>query len=365
MANPPVLSMRDGRIMDAPKNLGRRSFVAGTLFAAGGSLGWLARKMHLPENRRSEPAPALDQRFTYDISEFEKVDPSLIRHTPDREFPTGFQKVKRLAPGLDRTVWVAGDRSARLFSEDGTQLNEIKFESAPHALHQESGGELFVAFAQSFEVFDASGSRLQRGPNLGEKAFITALAVHQRTVYLANAGGRDVILCDRTTGSEIDRFGKRDAARNNPGFEVPSPYFDLAVAGDGRLRIVNPSRLRVETYSLDGRFESAWGQAGMQIDRFCGCCNPVYFALASNGDFITSEKGLTRVKIYGADGRFKGVVAGPDLLVEDKDLAKRACEDCTVGAGFDVAIDASDRVFVLDPFRKVVRSFTPTKALPS
>jgi hypothetical protein len=82
-----------------------------------------------------------------------------------------------------------------------------------------------------------------------------------------------------------------------------------------------------------------------------------------NGDFITSEKGLARVNIYDAAGKFKGAVAGPETLVDDKELAKRACADCSVGAGFDVAHEESGRVLVLDPFRMVVRPFTPKAKL--
>ena len=343
-------------------HIARRSFVAAGLFAAGGSLGWLARKLRGAPSRQPAGPQTLDQRFVYDVSEYEKIDPSLLRYDPAGEFPTGFRRVKRLATGANNALWVAGDRGARLFSLDGRLIRELDFEAHPHALRETDQGELFVAFARTFELYSASGKRQFRSEALGQNAFITALAVHKRTIYLADAGQREVIICDRETGSEIDRFGrsrKGDSTRNNPGFEVPSPYFDLAIAADGLLRIVNPSRLRVETYSLDGQFQSSWGQAGLQIDRFCGCCNPVYFTLASNGDFITSEKGIARVKIYGPAGEFKGVVAGPESLVEDKELARRACEDCSVGAGFDVAIDQQQRVLVLDPFRKVVRIFNP------
>ncbi|MGZ8940269.1 MAG: hypothetical protein ACXW32_13770, partial [Limisphaerales bacterium] len=250
-------------------------------------------------------------------------------------------------------------RSAKLFASDGSLIREIQFDAHPHALRETHEGELLVAFARTFEVYDSSGKRRFGSESLGQSAFLTSIASHQNTIYLADAGQREVIICDRKTGSEIDRFGKRDPARNNPGFEVPSPYFDLSIAKDGLLRIVNPSRLRVETYSLDGQFQSSWGQAGLQVDRFCGCCNPVYFTLSSNGDFITSEKGIARIKIYAANGEFKGVVAGSESLVEDKQLARRACEDCSVGAGFDVAIDNHQRVFALDSFRKVVRLFIP------
>lgn len=168
-----------------------------------------------------------------------------------------------------------------------------------------------------------------------------------------------MLVCDRQAGAVQARFGRKEepGAGPNPGFIVPSPYFDLAIGLDERLHITNPGRLRVETYTLDGRFESSWGQAGMRIDRFCGCCNPVFMAVRKSGEFITSEKGLARINVYSAAGILRGAVAGPETLVEDKELARRACLDCSVGAGFDIAETSDGHVLALDPYRKTVRSF--------
>lgn len=337
----------------------RRGFIGAALVGLGGACGWVARKFQ-NTGARGTPAPtALDSRFVYDVSEFEKTDPALLLYRPAHQFETGFERVKRLAAAAGGGVWVAGDRSVKRFNTQGEVEQEIRLDRPPHCLHVADPDELFIGLGNFYEVYDAAGKLRFRTPRLGENTFLTAMTVLGGAVYLADAGSREVLVCDRKTGAIIDRFGKQDKTRNNPGFAVPSPYFDLAAAADGRLRIANPGRLRVETYSPDGRFESAWGEPGMQINRFCGCCNPVYFTLTPKGDFITSEKGLARIKVYGPDGTFKGAVAGPEVLVEDKELAKRACADCQVGAGFDVAIDAQGGVVTLDPYRKVVRFFSP------
>ena len=97
----------------------------------------------------------------------------------------------------------------------------------------------------------------------------------------------------------------------------------------------------------------------MAVENFCGCCNPVHFARRPDGKFVTSEKGLNRIKIYDAKGNFEGVVAGPEHLVKDLELAKRACADCRIGFGFDVACDSTGRVLALDPATRTVRIFTP------
>ena len=93
------------------------------------------------------------------------------------------------------------------------------------------------------------------------------------------------------------------------------------------------------------------------MDGFCGCCNPVNIALLSDGSFVTCEKGLVRVKVYDSDGAFVGVVAGPELLMGGR--TPKVCEtpaQCQDG-GFDVAVDAKDRVYVLDTLQNTVRIF--------
>lgn len=338
----------------------RRGFIGAGLVGLGGVGGVLARKLQPGGVAQTKVPTALDSRFVYDVSEFEKTDPALLLYRPAHEFETGFERVKRLAVAANgEGVWVAGDRAVKRFNLQGKVEQAIQLDRPPHCLHVAGPNELFIGYAGSFEIFDAAGRKQFSSPRFDRNTFLTALTVLGDAVYLADAGSREVLVCDRKTGAIIDQFGKQDPTRNNPGFAVPSPYFDLAAAADGRLRIVNPGRLRVETYSPDGRFESAWGEPGMKIDRFCGCCNPVFFTLTPTGDVITSEKGLARINVYGADGKFKGAVAGPDVLVEDKELAKRACADCRLGAGFDVAVDDQGGVITLDPYRKVVRFFSP------
>ncbi len=155
----------------------------------------------------------------------------------------------------------------------------------------------------------------------------------------------------------MGRIGRRDGTRGVPGFVVPSAFFDLAVAPDGLLRVANPGRHRVEAYTVDGDFEFSWGRASLDIDGFCGCCNPVNFALLPGGGMVTCEKGLPRVKVYDAHGSFEGVVAGPELFAENR----RACtpDDCRTG-GLDVAVDSKGRILVLDQVAGTVRIFTRT-----
>lgn len=342
-----------------PSGWKRRGFIGSALVASGAALGWVVRRFQAPESAPAAAARKRDNPFAYDVSEFETTDPALLRYEPAGEFATGMAQPKRLAIWPGRGVIVAGDRSLKLFDDAGTLRNEWPLEQSAHCLHVAGPDELMVGLGNRIECFDSIGRMRTAFRSLGSKTYLTSLAVQGDRIFAADAGNREVIIADRQTGEVRQRFGKKDAGLGNPGFNVPSPYFALALAPDQRLRIVNPGLLRVETYTLDGRFVSAWGKPGMQINHFCGCCNPVYFALTRAGDFVTSEKGLARINLYTADGAFKGAVAGPETLVTDKELAKQACHDCSVGAGFDVAIADNGDVFALDPYRHNVRRFRP------
>lgn len=345
-------------------NSGRRTFLGAALVASGAAVGGVIRAMTSPRTpAREDRPPVAPGQYEYDVSEFERTDPRHILFQPARSFDTGMRQVKRIETGPDDAVYVAGDKAVRVFEPDGRRRREIGLDRSPTGLHVDSQGTLWVSLGRYFEVYEPDGTRRMRSSVLGESAFVTALAVRNDEVFLADAGGREVLVCAARDGAIRRRFGKREAGPQvngaNPGFIVPSPYFDLGFGPDGHLHIANPGRLRVEAYTVDGGFISSWGQAGMKIDRFCGCCNPAYLCVRRNGEFLTSEKGLARINVYSAAGVFVGAVAGPDTLVEDKELARRACEDCTVGAGFDIAETRDGHVLALDPYRKTVRRFEP------
>lgn len=340
-------------------DLGRRGLLGAILLGAGGAAGWVARKFQSPSQMRKSVPTALDSRFVYDISKFETTAPELLLYDAEEHIDTGFERAKRIEAMPGGRYAVAGDKSVKIFNAEGTVDTEFAAKGAPHCMLVTKDDELFIGTAKEFTVYDFDGKEKWQSPKLPRRTYLTSIALGDDAIYLADGGNRKILICDRKTGEVTDEFGEKDESKNNPGFAVPSPYFDLTVANDGDLKIVNPGRLRVETYTLDGNFKSSWGGPGMKIDRFCGCCNPCYFTMMPNGDFITSEKGLARVNIYGPEGEFKGAVAGMDILIDDKVLAKKACGDCSVGAGFDVAIEESGRVLVLDPFRMVIRPFTP------
>jgi hypothetical protein len=108
--------------------------------------------------------------------------------------------------------------------------------------------------------------------------------------------------------------------------------------------------------------ETVWGKAGSDIAGFFGCCNPSHLALLPDGRFVTSEKGIPRIKIYRADGEMECVVAGPQQLdVPANSLGDpRTTESQLV---FDVAVDGQGRILVLDHRSNSIRVFVEDATL--
>lgn len=300
----------------------------------------------------------LGKGFDYDIEELTRIDPNLILYEESGgAIETGLTASHAIAVDSRGSIYVAADRAIRKFSDRGVILGEIELAAEPGCLTVLADATIYVGLKDHVEIYDAQGQRKGSWDSLGPDAHLTSIAVSDDNVFVADAGNRVVVRYD-ASGNLVDHIGKKDSARNVPGFVIPSPYFDLAVSGDGLLRVVNPGRRRIEAYTFDGDLEFWWGAGSVAIEGFCGCCNPVNIALLPDGGYVTCEKGLVRVKVYNSEGEFAGVVAGPRQLVRDGE--SRVCdlpEECQAG-GFDVAVDPAGRVLVLDTIKNVVRIFT-------
>jgi hypothetical protein len=304
----------------------------------------------------------LGDEFIYDLKDLGKIDPKLILYEESAPpIVTAFTDSRGIAIDSKGNIYAAGDKAVRKFADNGNLLGEIILTDVPMSLAVSDDGKLYIAFKDHVQIYDGVGKRLATWQSLGNDAVLTSIAVSKNNVLVADAGNRIVYRFDKT-GKLINRIGEKDKAGNIPGFIVPSPHFDLAVAPDGLLRVVNPGRHLIEAYTFEGDREFSWGKfSNVDLKGFCGCCNPVNFAILDDESFVTCEKGLTRVKIYDPDGVFVGAVAGPEQLVEEG--SARICDtaaECQ-DSGFDVAVDSKGRIFVMDTIKNTVRIFTKIK----
>jgi DNA-binding beta-propeller fold protein YncE len=342
------------------KSITRREFISKSIKGAGlvglgGAIGLTASRL-LTDRAGSKPGKIVSA-FDDDLKKLSAVDPALIKYRETGKVKLGFQHLRAVAVDPDDRIYVVADKTIQVLSRDGALLSEVRLKDSPQCLFAAEDGNIYAGMRDRVEIYNPKGGLKSDWDSLGKNAVLTSVAVSGNDVFVADAGNRVVLRYD-ATGKLVRRIGERDEFRNIPGFIVPSPYFDLAVSSDGLLRVANPGQHRVEAYTFDGDFEFSWGNPSMAIDGFCGCCNPVNFAMLPDGRFVTCEKGLPRIKTYSAEGNFEGVVASPEVFAENARTCASAdgLFNCRTG-GMDIAVDSEGRVIVMDPVERVVRIF--------
>ena len=288
--------------------------------------------------RRAE----LGQSFAYPVEEYRKVDPALIRYAEVEPMVPTIKKLSARTIAPDGKIYVGGENAIEVFPDRTSR----PVAGTPSCLAVDDEGTLFAGMQDHVEVFSKEWKKTV-WPSPGEKAYLTSIAVDDRYVYVADAGGRRVLRYGKSGGLPFE-IGTKDEANGVRGFYIPSPFFDLDIGTDGSLWVVNPGYHVLENYSPDGRLISSWGKGSFSIEGFIGCCNPANFTLLPDGSFVTAEKAVPRIKIYNLDGSLRCVVAAPDQF-----------DDGT--AGLDVAADRQGRIYVLDPIRGKVRIFEEKK----
>lgn len=336
------------------RNLLRTTAWAGGIAATGAIAGVAANRFGA--RRPAGAKPALGEEFTYDISHLQKTDPALIRCQEVKRFATGMERPRFLAAGPDGTIWVAGEAGIRKFSASGEQAGQFAFKNAVWSLAVRADGTILAGQKDQITVLDASGTEKAVWTGFDKSFLPTGIAEFKDALYVADAKNRKVLKLDGS-GKAVGEIGKRDKDSGARGFVVPSPYFCVRVAKDGLIRVSNPGAHLIEAYTPEGTFEVAWGKASFAVEGFCGCCNPVSFDLLPDGSFVTTEKGLPRVKLYNPHGEFSGVVAGPDAFPEYLAAANGGASE-TATAGIYTAVDPRGRILVLDSVGRDVRIYT-------
>jgi len=255
--------------------------------------------------------------------------------------PLSLLEPRALSTGPDGAIAVVGDRALLLLDREGRETRRVRLDAEPTCVAW-GNTKLFIGFTTHIEVYSTGGDREQAWQALGENAWLTSLAVGPGGVFAADYGQRLVWHLD-FDGRLVSQIDGGAAANATTGFIMPSPYFDVATQAE-TVWITNPGQQRVEAYDATGKLQRQWGRAGTATEDFCGCCNPSHLALMPDGRFVTSEKGMPRVKLYANDGTLLGVVAASDSFPEGT-------------VGLDLAVDSSNRILVLEPKARRIRVF--------
>lgn len=281
--------------------------------------------------------------FEYDLDQFSQVNPDLIHFRQIEQIPTGMTRAYGIAVSKDNRLYISGRNRLHIFSTNLTLADSVQIPGTGYCIAADSKGNIYIGVGKEILVCDPSGNIVTKFGLDGEHPLTTSLAATDEYLYVADAGGHIVWQLTHD-GQVMRRIGAKDEQKDIPGFIIPSPFFDLAVDPDGFLWVANPGRHSLENYTADGDLRTAWGKYGIEIESFCGCCNPSHIAIMADGSFVTSEKGIARVKIYNRIGELTSVVAAPASFDEGT-------------TGIDLALDSKQNIYLLDNKRNQVRIF--------
>jgi sugar lactone lactonase YvrE len=279
--------------------------------------------------------------FEYNVDNFKTVDSTLIHFKETKNYRINFENPVSITVSGEK-IFLAGDNKIQIISLNGSLLKEINLPGQPQTV-EVSGEKFFVAINNAVNVYNETGSLLKTWPALTDSALITAIAASETSVFVADAGNRKVHRFNHD-GQLLASFDGKAAEGELHGFIIPSPFFDIDINPDGDLWVVNPGMHSLENYTEEGNLREHWNNTSMMTEGFSGCCNPAHFTFLPDGRFVTSEKGLVRVKTYKPSGEFDGVVAAPVKFTEE-------------GKAPDIATDAAGNVYTLDFDKKMIRVF--------
>jgi hypothetical protein len=273
--------------------------------------------------------------FPYKTDALYAVDPALISHREEAAWKLNLPTPCFLAmlPG-GRAVAVGG-RKGVILATNGVAQVSFSWTELPSAtaVAADPDGRIYIGAGSRVGIADATGRLSTAGwDSLGDEARIAGMAASSNQLWVCDAGQRVVWRFD-PEGRLLGRLPAPGAPRDQ-AFVVPSPAFPVVMDRDGTFWVANPGRSQVQHHAADGQLLGKWASAGMSVAHLSGCCNPAYLAMLPNGDLVTSEKRIARVKIYGPDGTFRGVVVPPLALPGEE--------------GRPVAVDPAGRIWVLD-----------------
>ncbi len=296
----------------------------------------------------SKPSKSSQENpFEFDLKALQEIEPDLIWYEEVQEIQVPVEKAHGIATGPRDWIYVTGDEILMIFEKDGREIERIHLEEPAKCVTVGDDGSIYLGFMTHVEVYGDSEFSKDIWPDLGSQAIITSIAVLEEDVFVADAGNSIVLRFDKS-GRLRGRIGDRDEARGISGFLLPSPYFDVAAGKENSIWAANNGHHLMENYSLNGDLLSSWGGPTVDIEGFSGCCNPMHFAILPDSSFVTSEKGLVRVKIHDSTGKFLCAVAGAEQFAWN-----------TVAP--DLAVDSIGRILALDDGLNTVRIFSKSK----
>ena len=292
-----------------------------------------------------KPEYGEDPKNPYDlnIDSIGKIDDNLYCNYQSSSIKLDIKKPKAIALGPDDNIFISGDSSVFIYDNSGKNIFEFKLNAQAYSIAVSKENKIFLGIRDHIKVYSKKGKLSGTWKSIGEKGFISSIALKDDNVFISDAEA-ELIYEYNSSGEKLMTYGSKKASDSLLRFVLPSYYFDIAIDPEGFLWAANTGKHKLVNLKSNGELRSYWGETSSLISCFCGCCNPTHFVILEDGSFITSEKGIVRVKKYDSAGQFVCAVAGPKHFKKDS-------------KGLDIAIDSEQNIYVLEPMAQKVHIF--------
>lgn len=281
--------------------------------------------------------------FEKDIEAYQNVEDSIITHVEKKQIPLKVTTPKAIGY-KDGRIYLLADDFLQIIRTDGKELRKMKVEATSKSFTILENNQVLLACTDHLVLLSEALTELKRSKPTLESNY-SGVATNGSKVFVSDAGKKQVLVFDMEL-NQSKSFHGESGVSDQHGFIIPSAHFDLGVNEDMELWVVNPGMHALQNYSDEGKLRGSWNNSSFDIDGFSGCCNPFHIAFQKDGSFVTSEKGLVRIKVYEPYGMLRSVVAAPSSFTNGTKAP-------------DIALDENGAVLALDFDRKMIRIFEP------
>jgi len=233
-------------------------------------------------------------------------------------------------------IFIAVNHAVMIYNKTGALVKQFPVEQEIRDIKVESN-RIYLLYPAAIEVFTMEGEKTTGWKARRINSDYCSMALTSEYVFVTDAGNKNI--CKYT------KDGDYLAVILSPdGFIIPSYAFDIINIRD-TVYCGNSGRHRIESYTPEGEFIASFGKSGSEAGSFAGCCNPAYLAVTTNGNILTSEKGVPRISCFSRDGQFNAILlSGKTLGGGVKAYSVKVLDDRIYVAGKNTL-----SVFVYDP----------------
>jgi len=275
---------------------------------------------------------------------FEIINEDVISHKEIKQINLGSTIPVDIAY-TNSNIYLLSYDYLQIIDTTGLEINKTSIENNPTCLYVNESN-IFIGYKNHIMLLSKNGLIINKSNLISNNTYFTSISASNSKIFVADAGNKEIVVFNYSL-EIINSFKGESGVSDKHGFILPGKHFAIALNKNNELWAVNPGIHALQNYSENGKLRGYWNKSSFNLDGFSGCCNPSYISFLSNNYFVTSEKGLVRIKIHKPSGEFYSVVA-PNKSFNGKKAPA-------------ITVDENNNIIALDFNSNTIRFFESKK----